>query len=55
MRSVRVGKHLELEVEGDDEAEVRAQVEAMCEQLLRNTVIEDSRIGSVSTLSGKAL
>ena len=41
VRAVRVGKHLELEVEGDDEAAARAQVEAMCEQLLRNTVIED--------------
>jgi phosphoribosylformylglycinamidine synthase PurS subunit len=54
VRSVRVGKHLELEVEGDDEASVRAQVEAMCEQLLRNTVIEDSRIGTIGTLSGNA-
>lgn len=51
VRSVRVGKHLELEVEGDDEASVRAQVEDMCEQLLRNTVIEDSRIGSIRVLS----
>jgi phosphoribosylformylglycinamidine synthase len=55
VRSVRVGKHLELEVEGDDEESVRAQVEAMCEQLLRNTVIEDSRIGTVRTLTEHAL
>jgi phosphoribosylformylglycinamidine synthase len=54
VRSVRVGKHLELEVEGDDEEAVRAQVEAMCEQLLRNTVIEDSRIASVRVLSDAA-
>jgi phosphoribosylformylglycinamidine synthase len=51
VRAVRVGKHLELEVDGDDEASVRAQVEDMCEQLLRNTVIEDSRIGSIRVLS----
>jgi phosphoribosylformylglycinamidine synthase PurS subunit len=51
VRSVRVGKHLELEIDGDDEASVRALVEAMCEQLLRNTVIEDSRIGSIRVLS----
>ena len=50
VRAVRVGKHLELEVEGDDEDAVRAQVEAMCEQLLRNPVIEDSRIGAVRVL-----
>jgi phosphoribosylformylglycinamidine synthase len=55
VRAVRVGKHLELEVEGHDEASVRAQVEAMCDQLLRNTVIEDSRIEAVSVLSGNAL
>jgi phosphoribosylformylglycinamidine synthase PurS subunit len=55
VRSVRVGKYLELEVEGDDEASVRAQVEAMCEQLLRNTVIEDSHIGSIRALSGTGL
>ena len=54
VRSVRVGKHLELEVEGDDEEAVRAQGEAMCEQLLRNPVIEDSRIASVRVLSDAA-
>lgn len=54
VRSVRVGKHVELEIEGDDAASVRAQVEAMCEQLLRNTVIEDSRIGSVRVISDAA-
>ena len=54
VRAVRVGKHLELEVEGDDEDAVHAQVEAMCEQLLRNTVIEDSRIGSIRALTETA-
>jgi phosphoribosylformylglycinamidine synthase subunit PurS len=51
VRAVRVGKHIELELEADDEAAARDQVEAMCEQLLRNTVIEDSRIGSIRVLS----
>jgi phosphoribosylformylglycinamidine synthase len=54
VRAVRVGKHLELEVDGDSEDSVRAQVEAMCEQLLRNTVIEDSRIASVRVLTEHA-
>jgi phosphoribosylformylglycinamidine synthase subunit PurS len=54
VRAVRVGKHLELEVDGDDEDSVRAQVEDMCEQLLRNTVIEDSRIGTIRVLSDAA-
>lgn len=51
VRAVRVGKYLELEVEGDDDTSVRAEVEAMCEQLLRNTVIEDSRIASIRVLT----
>ncbi|MHB8489242.1 MAG: phosphoribosylformylglycinamidine synthase subunit PurS [Candidatus Dormibacteria bacterium] len=54
VRSVRVGKHLELEVEAGDEAAALTQVEAMCAQLLRNTVIEDSRISSVRVLTEKA-
>jgi phosphoribosylformylglycinamidine synthase PurS subunit len=54
VRAVRVGKYLELEVEGDDEESVRAQVEDMCEQLLRNTVIEDSRISAVRVLTEHA-
>jgi phosphoribosylformylglycinamidine synthase PurS subunit len=54
VRSVRVGKHLELEVDADHESAARAQVEAMCEQLLRNPVIEDSRIGSVRVLTENA-
>jgi phosphoribosylformylglycinamidine synthase subunit PurS len=54
VRAVRVGKYLELEVEGDDEESVRAHVEAMCDQLLRNTVIEDSRISAVHVLSENA-
>jgi len=41
---VRVGKHVRLEVEADDEASARAQVEEMATRLLSNPVIEDSRI-----------
>ena len=54
VRAVRVGKYLELEVEADDEAAARDQVEPMCEQLLRNTVIEDSRISGVRALTEQA-
>ena len=54
VRKVRVGKYIELEVEADDEATARDQVEQMCEQLLRNTVIEDSRISSVRALTEQA-
>ena len=51
VRSVRVGKHLDLEVEAESEDEARTQVEAMCEQLLRNTVIEDSTISALRLMT----
>jgi phosphoribosylformylglycinamidine synthase PurS subunit len=41
---VRVGKHVRLELESDDEASARAQVEEMATRLLSNPVIEDSRV-----------
>ena len=44
MSGVRVGKHVELTVEADDETSARAQVEEMATRLLSNPVIEDFRI-----------
>ncbi|PCH93790.1 MAG: phosphoribosylformylglycinamidine synthase [Rhodobacteraceae bacterium] len=38
---VRQGKVIELELTETDATAARAQVEAMCEKLLANTVIED--------------
>jgi phosphoribosylformylglycinamidine synthase len=40
----RVGKVVDLEVAGDDEAVAREQVEKMCEQLLANPLIESYEI-----------
>lgn len=54
VRGVRVGKYIEVEVDAATEEAARAQVEHMCEQLLRNTVIEDSRIGSLRVLTETA-
>jgi len=42
--SVRVGKHVKLEVEAADEPAARAQVGEMATRLLSNPVIEDFRI-----------
>ena len=42
--SVRQGKLIELEVAEADPAKARAQIDAMCKQLLANTVIEDYSI-----------
>jgi phosphoribosylformylglycinamidine synthase subunit PurS len=40
----RVGKVVDLDVQADDEAAARAQVEKMCEQLLANPLIESYEI-----------
>lgn len=41
VEGVRTGKVFELELTDTDEAAARARVEAMCQQLLANTVIEN--------------
>ena len=41
---VRQGKVFDLEVEGSDKAKAEAEIKAMCEKLLANTVIEDYAI-----------
>jgi phosphoribosylformylglycinamidine synthase len=40
---VRVGKYIEVNLEGTSEHEARQRVEEMCRQLLANHVIEDFR------------
>ncbi|EWY42005.1 phosphoribosylformylglycinamidine synthase [Skermanella stibiiresistens SB22] len=44
---VRQGKFIELELAETDQDAARAAVEAMCQKLLANTVIEDYRIDFV--------
>ena len=44
VEGVRQGKLIELDLAGDDPAEVEAQVREMCEKLLANTVIESYSI-----------
>ncbi len=41
---VRQGKVIELELAESDPKKAETQVEAMCEKLLANTVIEDYRV-----------
>ncbi len=41
--NVRMGKYLELEIGETARDKAEAQVKAMCEKLLANTVIEDYR------------
>ncbi|HVM06509.1 MAG TPA: phosphoribosylformylglycinamidine synthase subunit PurS [Acidimicrobiales bacterium] len=40
---VRVGKSIRFSVEAGDEAEARSRVEELCNRLLSNPVIEDTR------------
>lgn len=43
VHDVRVGKFLEIELHEEDPAQAEAQLKAMCEKLLANTVIEEYR------------
>ena len=43
LKGTRVGKLIELEVEGPDTAEFRARLDQVCRDLLSNPVIEDFR------------
>lgn len=45
VEDVRVGKRIELSLEGDDPAD---EARAMCERLLANALIEDYRVEIVS-------
>lgn len=42
--SVRQGKYFEIELTEKDKAKAEAEVKAMCEKLIANTVIENYRI-----------
>jgi phosphoribosylformylglycinamidine synthase PurS subunit len=44
VKDVRMGKLIELELATNDRAGAEAEVKAMCERLLANTIIEDYRI-----------
>ena len=44
IQDIRQGKFIEMEIDETDPARARATVEAMCEKLLANTVIEDYRV-----------
>jgi phosphoribosylformylglycinamidine synthase len=44
VKDARVGKLIELDLATHDRAGAEAEVKAMCERLLANTIIEDYRI-----------
>jgi phosphoribosylformylglycinamidine synthase len=41
VKNARVGKFIELELQGDDRASAEKHIKSMCEKLLANPVIED--------------
>ena len=47
VHGVRVGKHIEIELDAQSEEQARELVTSMSERLLRNPVIEDARIIAV--------
>ena len=51
VRDVRVGKHVDLSVEAEDEASARTQVEEMAHRFLTNPVIEGFRILEISEVA----
>jgi phosphoribosylformylglycinamidine synthase len=42
--SVRLGKYIELSIDGQDAQKVKAEAEEMCKKLLANTVVENFRV-----------
>ncbi len=44
VEKVRQGKYMEIDLQETDEGKARSTIEAMCEKLLANTVIEDYSI-----------
>ena len=49
VRQVRVGRTLEISMEGSNQQEVRERLRKMCEQLVANPVTEDFTIDVVET------
>ena len=47
LKSIRQGKHFEIEVEENDEANAKKKVDEICQKLLVNLIIEDYRINKI--------
>jgi len=44
VKELRIGKFIEIDMDGSDKAKAEAEVKKMCEVLLANTVIEDYKV-----------
>ena len=47
LKSIRQGKHFEIEVNENDEANAKRKVNEMCKKLLVNLIIEDYKISKI--------
>ena len=47
LKSIRQGKHFEIEVEGNDQSMAEKKVDEMCKKLLVNLIIEDYKINKI--------
>ena len=47
LKSIRQGKHFEIEVEEKDQALAEKKIDMMCKKLLVNLIIEDYKINKI--------
>ncbi len=47
LKSIRQGKHFEVEVEENDQSVAEKKVNEMCKKLLVNLIIEDYKINKI--------
>lgn len=47
LKSIRQGKHFEIDVEDEDVASAERKVDEMCKKLLVNLIIEDYKINKI--------
>ena len=47
LKSIRQGKHFEIEVDEDDYSSAKKKIDEMCKKLLVNLIIEDYKINKI--------
>ena len=47
LKSIRQGKHFEIEVDESDQTNAKKKVDEMCKKLLVNLIIEDYKINNI--------
>ena len=47
LKSIRQGKHLEIEIDEEDQTSAEKKIDDMCKKLLVNLIIEDYKINKI--------